>query len=65
MTRKLIRNQFRAEAEAHGYKASKWVHNAWDVYSRHKVGAVTRMRNVEKGTKPKRLWKSRISAVLD
>ena len=65
MTRKLIRNQFRAEAEAHCYKASKWVHNAWDVYSRQKVGAVTRMKNVAKSTKPKRLWKSRISAVLD
>lgn len=64
MTRKLIRNQFRAEAEAHSYKASKWVHNAWDLYSRQKLGATARMKNVARGTKPKKLWKYRIQAVL-
>ena len=63
--RKRIRSILRAEAERHHVKPSKFVANAWHRYQVNRVGWTGRRINQAKGTAPKRLWASRIRAVLE
>ena len=61
--RKHIRAMMRAEAERRGYKASRYVREAWDQREIRKRGRAIRLINKAKGTAPKRLWKQRIAAL--
>ena len=65
MSRKIIRNGMRREAEFHGAKASKFVKNEFDRYQIKKVGATVRKLNQAKGTHKRRTWKTRIEASFD
>ena len=56
-TRKIIRNSMRKFG-------TKFLSAEWNAYQIKKVGATRRQINQAKGTKPKRLWRSRIEAVL-
>ena len=62
--RKYYRYAIRRIAEKNGIKPSKYIPYAWNAYQERKVGYITRQRNIAKGTHPKRLWASRIRAVL-
>jgi hypothetical protein len=62
--RRYIRYRLRIAAQKAGVKPSKHVHFAWDEIQTRKVGSTVRQINQAKGTKPKRLWKSRILAVM-
>lgn len=56
-TRKIIRNGMRRFG-------TKFLSAEWNAYQIKKVGATMRQINQAKGTHPKRLWRSRIEAVL-
>ena len=56
-TRKILRNGMRKFG-------TKYLSAEWHAYQVKKVGATRRDINVAKGTKPKRLWRTRIEAVL-
>ena len=55
--RKYQRAIYRAYAEKHNLKASKFVYDSWHNYQVRRVGYRVRMANVRHGTKPKRNWK--------
>lgn len=59
--RKHQREILRRQAERKGVKASRYVREEWDKIQRKKLGASARLRNIAHGTKPKRLWRSRIA----
>lgn len=61
--RKYIRYRLRVAAEKAHVKPSKHVAFGWNEIQDRKVGWKVRRINQSKGTKPKRLWKSRIQAV--
>lgn len=56
-TRKILRNNMRRFG-------TKYLSAEWNAYQIKKVGATRRQINQAKGTKPKRLWRTRIEAVL-
>lgn len=59
--RKHQREILRRQAERKGVKASRFVHEKWDKLQRKKLGVSARRHNIAHGTKPKRLWRSRIA----
>lgn len=54
MKRKIIRNQFRGEAEKMHIKASRYVHNEWYKYQNKLRGFSEHMKNVKIGSKKRR-----------
>lgn len=58
--RRYKRAILRHRAEKLGVKASRYVREAWDKLQRKAVGT-QRGVNVAHGTKPKRLWRSRVA----
>lgn len=65
MSRKIIRNGFRREAEFRGVNASRFVAKMFDRFQIKKYGATVRIINQAKGTHPRKNWRERIVAVLD
>lgn len=74
MSRKIIRNSMRQEAELRSYKPSKFVHAMWEQLQirllgngkpDNKKGIKRRLINEAKGTKPKKNWRMRIQAVVE
>ena len=59
--RRYKRAILRHRAEKRGAKASRYVREAWDRLQRKKLGDAERLHNVAHGTKPKRLWRSRVA----
>ena len=59
--RKHQREILRRQAERKGVKASRYVREAWDRLQHKKLGDAERLHNVAHGTKPKRLWRSRVA----
>lgn len=64
-TRKIERNKLRREGEFRGVNASKFVSRMFDRYQIKKYGDTVRTINQAKGTKPRRVWRTRIAGVLD
>lgn len=64
MSRKIIRNGLRREAEIRGVKQSTFVHNVFEKYQIMRFGKKIRRINEAKGTHPKRTWKNRILSVV-
>lgn len=65
MSRKVIRNRFRREAELRGVNASRYVARMFDRYQIKKYGDTVRTINQAKGTKPRRVWRERIAGALE
>ena len=72
MSRKIMRNGMRREAELRGYKPSVFVHKMWEEFQiallgdgKKKVGIKRRIINQEKGTHPKRTWRNRIVSSVE
>ena len=77
MSRKIMRNGMRREAELRGYKPSVFVHKMWEELQiallgktalgkkDKKVGIKRRIINQEKGTHPKRTWRNRIVSSVE
>lgn len=64
MERKILRNALRREAELKGYTQSAYVRAMFDHFQTKRVGRTLRDIHKAIGTKPKRLWRERILAVL-
>lgn len=64
MSRKIIRNGLRREAEIRGVKQSLFVHKMFEKYQIMRFGKKIRIINKAKGTHPKRTWKNRICEVV-
>lgn len=69
-SRKIKRNGMRKIAELRGFKPSKYVHDTWEklqisLLGGGEKGIKKRLINQAKGTKPKRLWRTRIQAVVE
>lgn len=58
--RKYMREILRRRGEKLGVKPSRYVATQWNRYEARKLGEAKRRANKAHGTKPKRLWKSRI-----
>ena len=63
--RKYIRYRLRVAAQKANVKPSKHVAYGWDEIQTARYGYTRRMINRAKGTKPKRMWRSRIQAVVE
>ena len=59
-----IRYRLRCAAQKANVKPSKYVAYAWDDIQTRKYGETRRAINKAKGTKPKRLWRSRIAGAV-
>ena len=64
MRRTFMREMFRRQAYKDGVKPSKRVRDEWNDYETAKFGLTGRIVHQACGTKPKRLWKSRIQSAL-
>ena len=62
--RKYYRYMLRHQAEKNGIKPSKYVAFGWNQFQEHRVGYITRQRNIAHGTHPKNRWPRRVQAVL-
>ena len=65
MSRKILRNKFRREAEQLGVKSSRYVGRMFDRYQIKKYGETVRTINQAKGTQPRRKWRLRIESALE
>lgn len=63
--RKFIRGAMRAYARKHGIKESKYIRTMFDRLQVNKYGATRRKINQAKASKPKRVWRMRITSVLE
>lgn len=57
--RKHMREILRRKAERLGVKASRYVAAKWNEYEVRKLGREQRAVNIQRGTKPRRLWPGR------